>query len=548
MRFGPTFLEEIRTRLPAHLVIGKKVKLRKAGREWSGLSPFNREKTPSFYVNDQKARWFDFSAGKDGDIFSFVQETEGCSFVEAVERLAKEAGLPLPNADPEAIKREARKLSLIEIVEVADDFFRKSLKESSSALAYLAGRGITPEVIEEFGIGFAPDDRSALKSFLAKEGVDQADAIEAGLIIAGDDIPVSYDRFRNRIMFPIRDDRGRAIGFGGRDVSGKSQAKYINTPETPIFDKGRTLYNLDKAKQPALNEAPCIVTEGYADTIASSTSGYPATVAPMGTSLTENQLLGLWRLSDEPILCFDGDAAGQRAASRAINLALPNLLPGRSLRFAIMPPGQDPDSVIRKRGKDAFAAMIGKATSLIDMLWRSSVNGPIATPEGRAGLERSLLDAVDRIPDRDVQRNYRDEIRDRVKAIPARPAVYRSNGHSQHSASPGSLRLAHGAITAPLVLRDALVIAAMVAAPSVAGENVERLAARKLTPQGKSIVDCLIGLLGEIPDADSEALKTAAASKGIGPAIDEALGLCQSANLDFAFMAKAETATSILQG
>lgn len=548
MRFSQTFLEEIRTRLPAHSIIGKRVKLKRAGREWSGLSPFNKEKTPSFYVNDQKARWFDFSAGRNGDIFAFVQETEGVSFEESVTRLAGEAGLKLPDRDPEAIKREARKLSLIEIVEAADEFFRKCLKQSASAIAYLAGRGIGNETIDEFGIGFAPDDRSALKSFLAHEGIDQTEAIEAGLIIAGDDIPVSYDRFRNRIMFPIRDDRGRAIGFGGRDMSGTAKAKYVNSPETPIFDKGRTLYNLDKARDPAWSEAPCVVTEGYADTIASSRAGFSASVAPMGTSLTEYQLLGLWRLSDEPILCFDGDAAGQRAATRAVELALPKLQAGRSLRFALMPAGQDPDDVVRHRGGEAFASLVKKAVPLVDMLWRSAMSAPAATPEARAGLERSLMEAIDKIPDRDVQRNYRDDIRDRVKAIPARPAVYRSNGNSQHSASPGSIRLVHGAGNAPLILRDAMVIAAMVAAPAVAGASIEALACRKLTAQGKAVVDCLIGILADMPDAGTDALKTAAASNGIGPALEEAMSLCQSANLDFAFLAKTETATSILQG
>src|SRR6476469_4815535 len=316
MRFPASFLDDLRARLPASEVVGRRVKLRKAGREWKGLSPFNKEKTPSFFVNDQKAAWFDFSSGKNGNIFDFVMMTEGVTFPEAVERLASMAGVPLPRSTPEAEAREERRKTLHDIVELAARFFETTLAARTGAKArgYLADRGLEPKTQLRFRIGYAPPDRFALKEHLGAQGISADDMVEAGLLVSGEDIPVPYDRFRDRVMFPITDLRGRVIAFGGRALEKDAQAKYLNSPETPLFHKGSNLYNGAAARQAAHNGAQIVVVEGYIDVIAMVTAGYEAAVAPLGTALTEDQLGLLWKMADEPILCFDGDSAALRAA------------------------------------------------------------------------------------------------------------------------------------------------------------------------------------------------------------------------------------------
>src|SRR5437764_5944722 len=345
MRFSPQFLDDLKDRLPVSEVVGRRVSLKKAGREWKGLSPFNKEKTPSFFVNDQKAAWFDFSSGKNGNIFDFVMQTEGVPFPEAVERLAAMAGVALPKSSPDAEAREERRKTLHDIVELAAKFFEATLAARAGAKArgYLADRAIEPKTQLRFRIGYAPPDRFALKEHLGAQGVSTEDMIEAGLLVSGEDIPVPYDRFRDRVMFPITDLRGRVIAFGGRALEKDVPAKYLNSPETPLFHKGSNLYNGAAARQATHDGAKLIVVEGYVDVIAMVTAGYPATVAPLGTALTEDQLALLWKMTDEPVLCFDGDGAGRRAAYRAVDMAMPRLKPGKSLRFAMLPDGQDPD-------------------------------------------------------------------------------------------------------------------------------------------------------------------------------------------------------------
>src|SRR5580700_480653 len=320
MRFPPEFLDELRARLPVSEVVGRRVKLKKAGREWRGLSPFNQEKTPSFFVNDQKQAWFDFSSGKNGTIFDFVMMTEGLGFPEAVERLASQAGMPLPEARPEDDARERQRKTLHDVVELAAKYFEATLAARAGAKArgYLADRGLDPAIQLRFRLGHATSERFALKEHLGRLGVPVEDMIEAGLLVAGDDIPVPYDRFRDRVMFPITDARGRVIAFGGRALEKDAQAKYLNSPETVLFHKGATLYNLAAARAAAHKGAALIAVEGYVDVIAMVGAGYPASVAPLGTALTENQLTLLWKMADEPILCFDGDRAGQKAAWRAV--------------------------------------------------------------------------------------------------------------------------------------------------------------------------------------------------------------------------------------
>lgn len=418
MRFTPQFLDELRARLPASEVVGRRVKLKKAGREFKGLSPFQQEKTPSFFVNDEKQAWFDFSSGLNGNIFDFVMKTEGVSFPEAVERLASMAGMALPAATPDAARHEQRRKTLHDVMELAAKFFADTLASRTGAKArgYLGDRAITPQTQLQFRLGYAPPDRFALKEHLGAQGISTEDMVEAGLLVGGDDIPVPYDRFRDRVMFPITDARGRVIAFGGRALEKDVPAKYLNSPETPLFHKGDNLYNLSSARQATHDGAPLIVVEGYVDVIAMVTAGFAGAVAPLGTALTENQLALLWKMADEPILCFDGDRAGQKAAYRAADLALPALLPGKSLRFALLPEGQDPDDLARSGGRGAIEEVISAARSLSDMLWSREIEGgSFATPERRAALEARIGELSNGIRDEVVRRYYRQDLAERLQ-------------------------------------------------------------------------------------------------------------------------------------
>ncbi len=425
MRFPPSLLDEIRARLPVSAVVGRRVKLQKAGREFKGLSPFNAEKSPSFFVNDQKGFYHDFSSGRHGDIFKFLMEVEGLSFPEAVERLAAEAGVALPKVSQEAEFEEKKRRSLHDVMALAQEFFVSRLKgrEGAKARAYLEGRELGPSVQERFGLGYASPDRHALRDHLAGKGVALEAMIEAGLLIAGDDIPVPYDRFRDRVMFPIADSRGRVIAFGGRALEKDVPAKYLNSPDTPLFHKGEVLYNHHAARKPAHDAGTVIAVEGYVDVIGMSLAGFAHTVAPLGTALTEQQLALLWRMADEPILCFDGDKAGRRAAHRAVDVALPHLQPGKSLRFALLPEGQDPDDLARSGGARAVRDVLDRAIPLVDLLWsRETEERPLDTPERRAALERDLRDKLNAVRDESLRRHYRAEIDARLaRLLPESP-------------------------------------------------------------------------------------------------------------------------------
>jgi DNA primase len=418
MRFTPQFLDELRARLPVSEVVGRRVKLKRAGREWKGLSPFQQEKSPSFTVNDQKGFYHDFSSGKHGDIISFLMETEGVAFTEAVERLAAMAGVPLPAATPEAARHEQRRKTLYDVMELAAKFFADTLasRHGAKARGYLGDRGISPAVQLQFRIGYAPGERFALKEFLGSQGIPVEDMVEAGLLVAGDDIPVPYDKFRDRVMFPIADLRNRVIAFGGRALEKDVAAKYMNSPETPLFHKGDNLYNLAPARQATHNGAPLVVVEGYVDVIAMVGAGFGGSVAPLGTALTENQLTLLWKMADEPILCFDGDKAGQKAAWRAADLALPHLKPGKSLRFALLPEGQDPDDLARSGGRAAVEEVIAAARGLADVIWSREIEGgSYATPERRAALEARIGELTNGIRDEVVRRYYRQDLAERLQ-------------------------------------------------------------------------------------------------------------------------------------
>src|SRR5712671_4971640 len=420
MRFTPQFLDELRARLPVSEVVGKRVKLKRAGREWKGLSPFQQEKTPSFTVNDQKGFYYDFSSGKHGNIFDFIMDTEGVSFPEAVERVAAMAGLALPAVTPDAAKHEQRRKTLYDVMELSAKFFADTLasRHGAKARGYLADRAISPATQLQFRIGYAPGERFALKEYLGAQGIPVEDMVEAGLLISGDDIPVPYDRFRDRVMFPIADLRGRVIAFGGRALEKDVAAKYLNSPETPLFHKGDNLYNLAPARLTAHNGSALVVVEGYVDVIAMVGAGFPASVAPLGTALTENQLALLWKMADEPILCFDGDKAGQKAAWRAADMALPHLKPGKSLRFALLPEGQDPDDLARSGGRGAIEEVIGAARGLAEVIWSREIEGgSFATPERRAALEKRIGELSNGIRDDVIRRYYRQDLVQRLQAM-----------------------------------------------------------------------------------------------------------------------------------
>jgi DNA primase len=423
MRFSPQFLDELRARLPVSDVVRRRVQLKKSGNEWRGLSPFNKEKTPSFFVNDQKSMWFDFSAGKNGNIFDFLMLTEGLSFPEAVERLAEQAGLPLPKSSAEEVAREQRRNTVGEVVELAARFFEATLASRAGARArrYLANRGIGPTAQLKFRIGYAPAERFALKEHLGTQGVTSDLMVEAGLLVAGDEIPVPYDRFRDRIMFPITDARSRVIAFGGRALENDAAAKYLNSPETSLFHKGATLYNLAAARAAAHKGAQVIAVEGYVDVMAMVQAGYEGAVAPLGTALTPDQLLLLWKIADEPMLCFDGDQAGRRAAYRAIDLALPLLKPGKSLKFASLPQGHDPDDLLRSAGREAMEEVISAALPLAKVLWtRETEASGLDTPERRAAFEMRLGQVIASIADDSVRKHYGSEFGERIRQLFAR--------------------------------------------------------------------------------------------------------------------------------
>jgi len=441
MRFSPQFLDELRARIPVSEVVGRRVKLMRSGREMKGLSPFNKEKSPSFFVNDSKMMWFDFSSGKNGNIFDFIMATEGVSFPEAVERMAQLAGVPLPKVSREDEQREAHRKSLHEVMELAAKFFQDTLAARAGAKGrgYLADRGLDAAIQQKFRLGYAPPDRFALKEYLGGQGIPVPDMVEAGLLISGDDIPVPYDRFRDRVMFPITDMRGRIIAFGGRALEKDVPAKYLNSPETPLFHKGSNLYNGAAARQAAHDGATVVVVEGYVDVIAMVTAGFGAAVAPLGTALTEDQLGLLWKMADEPVLCFDGDKAGVRAAYRAVDIAMPRLKPGKSLRFALLPEGQDPDDLLRSSGPEALKDVVAAARPLAAMLWARETEGhQFDTPERRAALEARINTLTEAIVDESVRKYYRQDFAERLgqffaPAAGARPArgPWRERGPGQ---------------------------------------------------------------------------------------------------------------------
>jgi len=425
MRFSDSFLTEIRDRVPISALIGQRVtwdrrKTSAPKGDYWACCPFHGEKSPSFHCEDRKGRYHCFGCGASGDHFRFLTEMDGLSFPEAVERVAEMAGVPMPARDAAEERRERQRASLHDVMEMATAFFEAQLQApgGAKARAYLRERGLTTATQKAFRLGYAPDSRNALKEYLASRGVAKEQIEACGLVRHGDDIAVSYDWFRDRIMFPIEDRRGRVIAFGGRAMSPDVAAKYMNSPDTELFHKGDVLYNFARARAALGKEQAIIAVEGYMDVIALAQAGFANAVAPLGTALTENQMELLWRVSPEPVLCFDGDQAGLRAAWRAADMILPSIQPGRTASFALLPEGKDPDDLVRAEGPTAFAAVLAEARPLSDLIWmRETAGGTFDTPERRAELEKTLRELTNRIRDESVRFHYAQDMRDRVKAF-----------------------------------------------------------------------------------------------------------------------------------
>jgi DNA primase len=419
MAFPPRFLDEVRARVSLAEVIGRHVRLIKRGREYVALCPFHNEKTPSFSVVEDKGFYHCFGCGVHGDVIGFTMQKSNLSFPEAVEQLAHQAGLEVPRQTPEEREKSERQATIQGAVEAACGYFEEALHgaQGREARLYLERRGLDLATIRRFRLGYAPETRDGLKRALAKTFLEPL-LVEAGLLRRPDPSTSagsgeSYDYFRNRVIFPIGDRQGRIIAFGGR-VLGDGQPKYLNSPDTPLFQKGCVLYGWAQARAAAAREPSAIVTEGYMDVIALHRAGFATAVAPLGTALTEVQLEELWRLAPEPVLCFDGDAAGRRAAGRALDRALPMLKPGQSLRFATLPQGEDPDTLILNHGSEAMREVLASAAPLAEVLWAAETAHPVATPEQRAALEHRLEERVRSIADRSLQQHYRSFFRDRL--------------------------------------------------------------------------------------------------------------------------------------
>lgn len=490
-------MDELRSRTSLVQVVGRKVmwEQRKSnpgkGDMWAPC-PFHHEKTASFHVDDQKGYYYCFGCQAKGDMVNFVQETENVSFMEAVKILAEEAGMKVPERDPRAQAKADHRTLLSDVMEQAVQFFRMSLKTGAAAdaRAYLEKRGLSVAQLDRWEIGFAPDGWQALWDALKSKGVSDELILGAGLAKPSNKGKKPYDTFRNRIMFPIRDGRGRAIAFGGRAMDPNDHAKYLNSPETELFDKGRSLYNQAPAREAAGKGQPLIVAEGYMDVIALSEAGFGASVAPLGTAITENQLALMWRITPEPIIALDGDKAGIRAAMRLIDLALPLLEAGKSLRFAMMPEGQDPDDLIKAKGPAAVQAVLDKAQPMVDLLWQREIEGKVFdSPERKAALDKTLREKIKLIRDPSIRAHYGQAIKD-LRWQLFRPQKQGFGGGKARGKGgfirPGAPMKAQATTKASVLvsaddaqqqyLREAVILASVVATPAVLDEFEDGLA------------------------------------------------------------------------
>jgi DNA primase len=558
MRFPDSLLDEIRDRVPISSVIGGRVswdrkKTNTARGDYWACCPFHGEKSPSFHCEDKKGRYHCFGCGVSGDHFRFLTELDGMSFPEAVERLAGMAGVPMPERDPEAEKRDQERATLTDVMELATNFFQEQLQSAvgAKARAYLRERGLASATQQSFRLGFAPDSRNALKEFLAAKGITKAQMEACGLTYFGADVPVSYDRFRDRVMFPIPDSRGRIIAFGGRALTSDALAKYLNSPDTELFHKGNVLYNFVRARKAMQKDGTVIAVEGYMDVIALAQAGFENVVAPLGTALTENQLELLWRMSGEPVLCFDGDQAGLKAAWRAADMALPLIQAGRTLRFALLPAGKDPDDLVKADGPEAFRDVLADARPLADLLWmRETSGGVFDTPERRAELEKTLRELVSRIRDESLRYHYQQEMRDRVHAFfgaqrgrpfdktggrPGERDKRQGGGQwARGGAAGGRIAVSESLARSAMVkragslmpLREAVIVVALVNHPQLVEENFDQIESLDLGhSELRALHSAIIDAHAHGNAGDRLAAIETMRAAGLGEAWEHAVGL-----------------------
>ncbi|WCM28325.1 DNA primase [Sphingomonas sp. QA11] len=524
MSLSPQFLDELRARTLLSSLIGRTTKLQKAGREFRACCPFHNEKSPSFYVNDDKAFYHCFGCGAHGDAIRWMTDQRGLPFMDAVKELAQAAGMEMPAMDRQSAERAERAKGLHEACADAAAWFTDQLNGIAGAEArgILERRGIRADTAREFGLGFAPDSRGKLKDALKDYGDPML--VETGLLISVEG-KEPYDRFRGRLMIPIRDPRGRPIAFGGR-IIGDGEPKYLNSPETPLFDKGRTLYNLDRAAPASRKSGRVLVVEGYMDVIALAQAGFGEAVAPLGTALTEAQLERLWRLNDVPILCFDGDSAGQKAAMRAALRALPMLAPGRSLAFVTLPEGVDPDDLVRAKGPAAFEDLLRTPEPLVDRLWAYELAAePLVTPEQKAGLKMRLNEHAHSITDKNVSIEYQAEFRRRFENLyakvrepfrPFQPAAKRKPGQKWKAPDPPVSDIAKGVRATGIdrILAKA-VLAGLIRHPAEIARHMEVLGSLKLADGALGrLFEAVVDLAVEDQALDSEGLLTILAKSG----------------------------------
>ncbi|MEG3179922.1 DNA primase [Sphingomonas sp. LT1P40] len=536
MSLTPAFLDELRARTTLSSLIGRTVKITRAGREWKACCPFHNEKTPSFTINDDKGFYHCFGCGAHGDAIRWLTDQRGLPFMDAVKELAAAANLDVPQADPRAAEKAERAKGLHEAMADAAKFFADQLHglAGAEARAILEKRGINADTARAFGLGFAPDSRGRLREALKTYGDPML--VESGMLIQVEN-KEPYDRFRGRLMIPINDARGRTIAFGGR-IIGDGEPKYLNSPETPLFDKGRTLYNLDRAQAAARKAGRVIAVEGYMDVIALAQAGFGEAVAPLGTALTEQQIERLWRMADVPYLAFDGDSAGQKAAIRAAHRALPHIQPGRSLAFVRLPQGQDPDDLVRSAGPQAFEALLSSAQGLADRIWTHELAAePLETPEARAGLKRRLADLAATIQDGNVRHEYVAEFRRRFDdhfAPAPRAFTPRAPGTPFRPDRPGQRwqppegppsATAQGVRTTGIdpVLAKA-VLAGLIRHPAEIARHMETLSSLRMADGALGrLFEAVVDVALEDQALDSDRLRTILASSGFDSVATELL-------------------------
>ncbi len=531
MAFSPQFLDELRMRTGLADLVGKRVRLTRKGHEHSGLCPFHKEKTPSFTLNEEKGFYHCFGCGAHGSAIDFVMNIDGLTFPEAVERLAQDAGLEVPVDSPQERERAKQRQSLYDVMEAACAFFEQKLHvpEGRAALDYLKSRDLDDATIAKFRLGFAPDGRGALKAALRRDNITDEQMIAAGLLIQPEDESRdAYDRFRDRVIFPITDKRGRVIAFGGRIMAGndeKKLAKYLNSPETALFHKGHVVYNMANAARASRESGTIIVTEGYMDVIALSRAGFENAAAPLGTALTEEQIAELWKAVREPVLCFDGDNAGVRAQARAAERALAMLKPGYALRFATLPVGEDPDSLITNRGAQAMADVINRAEPLSDVLWRLETGGRLPkTPEARASVQKALEDHARRIADPTVRAHFSKDFKDRIWAAGGQSGDARA-ANRPHGAPAPTMGLASSAASTAKIdahtLHERILIATLLGHPELFDAVSERLGTVSFSAPGLDNIrqEVLKTLAGE-PGLDSEGVRRHLKENGYSEILD----------------------------